>query len=277
MKYYYSLLIVFLFFIFSCNDDLAKEKPATDSNFNHLELDTVLNRTFTADWKMLTKDFDTWYNYSYYNVNLSEDFIPLDFDSATIGKYNFIHKLVTENVVALKIGILQGKTVYKLFKPLSRDEAIITTSKQSAATEMAHFEMEGKEIADFNFTDLNGKIYNKASTKGKILVLKCWFINCVACVKEFPELNKLVDSFTGKDDIVFISLAFDPKEDLEKFLKTKPFKYATVPAMKDYVISKLNITQFPTHLLIGKDGKIKKVVNKIENILPFIKAESEKK
>ena len=97
-----------------------------------------------------------------------------------------------------------------------------------------------------------------------------------ACVKEFPELNKLVDEYHGRNDIVFISLALDTKENLLKFLEKKEFKYASVPEMKNYMDKKLNITQYPTHLLIDRNGKIMKVVNRIDDLIPFIKIEAGK-
>ena len=183
---------------------------------------------------------------------------------------------MTGNVIAFKTKILKGKSVYQLFKLDSNDESIIAASKQMASTEFAYYKMEGTEIPDFNFEDLNGKVYNKISTKGKIVILKCWFIRCVACVKEFPKLNILVNTYQGREDVVFISLATDTKEDLIKFLKTREFKYATIPEMNNYMVSKLNINQFPTHILIDKEGKIKKVVNNIEDILPFLTIETEK-
>ena len=36
---------------------------------------------------------------------------------------------------------------------------------------------------------------------------------------------------------------------------------------------KLNITQYPTHLLIDRNGKIRKVVNRIDELVPFLKNE----
>jgi hypothetical protein len=65
----------------------------------------------------------------------------------------------------------------------------------------------------------------------------------------------------------------DTKKDLIKFFETKEFKYATVPEMKHYMIKKLNITQYPTHLLIDRNGKIRKVVNRIDELVPFLKNE----
>ncbi len=238
---------------------------------------SVSDQIFTTDWKTLTKDFMTWYNYTYYNVRLSQDFIGLDLDSIKIDKAAFLNKLMTENVVAFKTKILQGQSVYQLFKLNSNDESIKATIKQMASTEIPHFKMEGFEIPEFNFTDLMGKVYNKLLTKGKIVILKCWFIHCGACVKEFTELNKLVDDNHERDDILFLSLALDSKQDLIKFFETKDFKFATVAEMKNYIVNKLNITEYPTHLLIDRNGKIIKVVNRIDDLVPFLKNETDKK
>jgi thiol-disulfide isomerase/thioredoxin len=247
----------------------TKKIPTNNKN-------SVSNKVFTTDWTTLTKDFMTWYNYTYYNIRLSQDFIGLDIDSIEIDKATFLNKLLTGNVVAFKIKILQGEPVYKLYKLNSNDESIKATIKQMASTEMEHFKMEGIENPKFNFTDLNGKTYNNSSTKGKIIVLKCWFIHCVACVKEIPELNKLVEQNENRNDILFISLAIDAKQNLIKFLKTKEFNYAVIPEMENYMVDKLHITTYPTHLLIDKSGKIVKIVNRIDDLIPFLKRETAK-
>jgi len=269
------LLIVIIVSQYSCNNDNTNRNSTgtKESSANAETVDSVSDKVFVTDWKTLTKSFMTWYNYSYYNIHLSQDFIGLNIDSIRIDKTAFLNQLMTGNVVAFKIKIVRGEPVYKLFKLNSKDESIKTTIKQMASTEMTYHKMEGTEIPDFHFTDLNGNVYDKSSTKGKIVVLKCWFIHCVACIAEFPALNKLVEDNKGRNDILFISLALDDKRDLLKFLKTKEFKYAVIPQMKNYVVDKLNVTEFPTHLLINKNGKIIKVVNRIEDLVPFIKKE----
>lgn len=274
-KPYIPVLLITISFLLSCNSVHEKEKSAKDkvpiSQFSN----TVSIQTFSTDLDTLTKDFLTWYNYTYNNVLLSEDFIGLDTDSQTIDKKTFLDKLTNENVVPFRTKIVNGQSVYQLFKLNSKDENIKTTIKQMASTEMAHYKMEGSQIPDFRFTDLNGKVYDKSSTKGKIVVLKCWFIHCVACVKEFPELNKLVDENQSRNDIVFISLAIDNKKDLQKFLNTKEFKYAVIPETENYMTAKLNISEYPTHFLIDKNGKILKVVNRIDELTPILKKQLE--
>jgi len=274
MKLIFAFLILQL--LLSCNNDnrlqLSNVNDTGKVNYN----EALSNEKFTIFPDIILKDFTTWYNYTYDNVRLSQNFIGLDVDSVEIDKTTFLNKLITENVVAFKTRLLQGEPVYKLYTLNSSDKSIKSTIKQLASIEMKNYKMEGKQLREFNFTDLNGNNYTTVSTKGKVLVLKCWFIHCVACVREFPECNKLVDENANRKDILFISLASDSKKDLTKFLKTKQFKYAAIPETDNYMTAKLNIDEYPTHLLIDKTGKIIKVVNSIEELAPFLKKETEK-
>jgi thiol-disulfide isomerase/thioredoxin len=131
--------------------------------------------------------------------------------------------------------------------------------------------MKGKELQGFNFTDLDGKVYDKVTTAGKIVVLKCWFIGCVPCIEKMPALKELVNQYKNQRDIVFVSLAFDKKEDLKKFLAKKTFDYAVVANQKDYLIKDLEVTSFPTHILINKKGKVVKVAGSYEEMETALK------
>ena len=139
-----------------------------------------------------------------------------------------------------------------------------------AQTAMTLSKMEGKELPAYHFTDLNGRLYDKNSTKGKILVIKCWFIHCGACVKEFPALNTLVDRYKDRNDIQFVSLASDAKPNLVSFFAKKPFKYATVPDMDSYMTKQLAVNAYPMHLLINREGEIVKVTNAIDDLIPSL-------
>lgn len=116
--------------------------------------------------------------------------------------------------------------------------------------------------------------YSPATTKGKIVVIKCWYIGCVACAQEFSEVNKLVDGYKDWDDILFVSLAMDGKEELVDFLKSNELKYVTVPNMEDLMQSKLGIGSYPTHLLLDRAGKIVKVVDRIDELKPFLEKQA---
>jgi thiol-disulfide isomerase/thioredoxin len=228
----------------------------------------------------ILKDFMTWYNYDYNNIRLAQDFIALDTNSTVLNKAQFLNKLLTGKFFAIKTALKGSIPTYKLFKLNNKDAAITSTIMQSASSEISNYKMEGKKLPDFNCTDLNGVVYNKANTKGKILIIKCWFIHCVTCVKEFPELNQLVKDYSQDKNVIFLSLASDNKNDLINFLNKKPFNYAVIPNSDMFMKQSLGIQSYPTHLFVDQNGTIQKVVNSAEDLIAFlqkVKLETETK
>ena len=151
---------------------------------------------------------------------------------------------------------------YQLYKAGGDvDKSIMETIKNKAQMAYRYLQFEGSHLPQFNFKDLNGNVYNSETTRGKIVVLNCWYIHCQACNEEMPELNKIVDQTKNSNDIVFIGLAFDKADSLKQFLKKKEFKYAIVPDKEKYLMSDLGIVYYPTHIIIDRQGRIRKVVD----------------
>jgi thiol-disulfide isomerase/thioredoxin len=218
----------------------------------------------------ILKDFSAWYNYTYHNIRLAQDFIGMDKDAAVIEKAAFLRLLSSGRFVPLKTALQNNKPVYRLHSVMRMDENIKNTVLQMASSELEHYNMEGKMLPPYEFTDLAGNRYNASSTRGKVLLLKCWFINCFACVQEFPELNKLVETYKNRKDILFVSLASDAKQDLLLFLQKRKFNYAVVPEKGSYMEDQLKVSAYPTHILVNKKGAIVKVTNAVEDMLPFL-------
>ncbi|MGB3467541.1 MAG: TlpA disulfide reductase family protein [Cyclobacteriaceae bacterium] len=239
--------------IFSCQENPEKEVK-TSSGIEEIET-----------------DFMKWWIYHNKFVSLSEDFIGLDEKSAEISKEDFLGKLITGHYIPLKIKSDRDVIRYKLHRlDDAADKSIGITIKNESLTSLRHFRMEGATVPEFNLTDMNGNSYTSENIRGKTLVLKTWFISCVACVKEFPELNELVDNFEERNDVVFLSLALDTEEKLEKFLAKKKFSYPVVPEQKTLITEELNLHIYPTHLVINGDGKIMKVVNKASELISYL-------
>jgi len=220
----------------------------------------------------LTKDFDTWYRYTYYNVPLSRDFKALGTAGQSLPKKAFLRQLVTGKVLALRNGTDHNRPVYQLYTYAGKHRQIRQASQQFAQEELAYVDWEGKPLPAFHFTDLQGKSYTPATTHGKVLVLKCWFIGCVACVKEFPEVNALATSYQHNKDVLFISLANDNATRLRFFLQRTPLKYAAVPDSRAYTQEKLHFIGYPMHLVVGRDGKIAHVTNSVGYLASAIDA-----
>ena len=227
-----------------------------------------------ANFKTLEKDFITWWTYHNNNIILSSNFIAVDDLSNKISKEDFLEKLTSGDYIPLKLNPKDSLTCYKLYKlDQSSDSEIRSQIKSSSTADFIHFKAEGKSFPKFQFVDLNGLIYNNYNTKGKIVVIKCWFIGCHACVAEFPELNKLVENYRNRKDIIFISLALDSKEKLNDLLSQKKFSYPVVAAQEKFITKELNVNIYPTHIIIDQNGVIRKVVNNANEMILALRGE----
>lgn len=115
-------------------------------------------------------------------------------------------------------------------------------------------ELLDKKAPSFSVTDIEGSTYSLDELKGKVVVLNFWFTHCKPCVKEMPELNKVVNKFKSKG-VIFLAFALDKKEALHKFLAKTPFSYHIV-AESQSIADKYKVGAFPTHVIIDKDSKV---------------------
>ncbi len=229
-----------------------------------------------VDVKELQSDFMKWWTYHSSMISLSSDFVGLDELSDTVGKKQFLEKLGTGKYIPLRLASDSEGETYKLLQlDSSANDGIGITMGNESMTNLKHFNMEGMAFPEFDFTDLDGNRYNNQTTQGKTLILKTWFIGCVACVAEFPELNELVEKYRKRDDLLFISLALDSRAELEEFLKKKDFDYAVVPKQEEFIKRKLDLQLYPTHLIVDKNGSIAKVLNKASEMSLFLEGETE--
>ncbi len=109
-------------------------------------------------------------------------------------------------------------------------------------------------IPDFHFTTLDGTSGTLAGLQGKVVVLDCWFTTCAGCVIEKASLNKLVDAYAGDTNVVFLSIALNDAPTVQRFLERTPSKFKVVPEGQE-ICDKLGVTGYPTHIIIGRDGK----------------------
>jgi len=247
------LLLLFIFTIVSCSEKADCGQP--EVNVENLQ-----------------KDFMKWWTYYNERIDLSSDFTAIDNSSDKISKEAFLQCLMTGIYIPVKLTTKDtSKIYYQIYKLVeTADKGIKDAITYASVVEYGHYKMAGQKFPKFSFTDLNGRLYTNENTKGKFVVLKCWYISCKACVAEFPELNEIVNQYKKRDDIVFVSLAFNKADALKEFLLKKPFNYATVSDQKSFLMDTLKVSLYPTHFIIDREGDIIKVVNravKLKSIL----------
>ncbi|MBF4507366.1 TlpA family protein disulfide reductase [Flavobacterium sp. JLP] len=223
----------------------------------------------------IQKSYTEWSVYQNKKIMLSRDFTALDSSSKEISKEAFLDQLANGNFIPIRLKTDNSTFYYKLFKILPKtDTSIKATINQIGFDAYKNYKMEGIVFPKFSFKDLNGNLVTNESMKGKIIVIKCWYIHCTPCIKEFPQVNKLVEEYKDRKDIVFMSLAEDSPEQLKTFLARKPLSYSVVPDMKEYMNESLQLNSFPTHFILNKEGLIAKVLPNFESLEVALTKES---
>lgn len=223
----------------------------------------------------IQKTFTDWSAYQSKKIMLSRDFVALDILSKEISKETFLDQLANGNFIPIRLKSDDSIYYYKLFKiqPKS-DTSIKATINQTGFDAYKNYKMEGTPFPDFSFKDLNGNIVSNETMKGKIIVIKCWYIHCTPCIREFPQVNHLFEEYKDRKDILFISLAEDSPEQLKAFLARKPLSYSVIPDMKIYMNESLQLNSFPTHFILNKEGLISKVLPNFESLEVALAKES---
>ena len=258
---YFLMIFVTCLTLSSCQNKSKKVQ-------SNLETKSI---TDNLEINSLQRDFMKWWTYEKTEINLSSDFIALNTNGVKIGKEEFFEKMNTGDFIPFKIENGTETEKYRLVKLEENAEPEIRQEiKRLSLEHWSNYKKIGEKFPQFHFTDLNGNTYSNESLKGKTIVMKMWYIQCVPCVAEFPKLNKLVDKFEDRKDIVFISLAWDSKKDLTELLKKKPFNYIVIPDQKQFIDDKLEVRKYPTHIVIGKDGKYQRFPDNADRLIAYL-------
>lgn len=116
--------------------------------------------------------------------------------------------------------------------------------------------MIGAQIPEFEATSIDGKKINKESLKGKLSIINFWFISCSPCVAEIPGLNSLVEKY-GTNQINYIAIGRDGKQDITEFLKKNPWNFDQIPDGDQIIQENFKLRWgYPTTFLLNKNTKI---------------------
>jgi len=226
--------------------------------------------------KVILKDFMTYLNYNTRELKFSEDFSTYSTAGAPISKAQFFSLYASGAYLPIRLKAEDGQLVYRLYgvSEFNTTTDMLRTIKQFGSYAENEYLQIGKPLTGFNFTDLHGKVYTTDMLKGKIVALKFWFIKCHACNEEIPALNKVVEGYKDRKDILFLSLATDAPTDLQAFLKKTKFNYAVISEQHNYLEKHFQTSSYPTHVLINKKGIVTLVTSDAKTLTEKLKKEA---
>jgi thiol-disulfide isomerase/thioredoxin len=130
------------------------------------------------------------------------------------------------------------------------------------ATEFANqanltWEDANSPLPAFELADLSGKTWNLASLKGKVTFVNFWATWCGPCVMELPRLEKLIEKYKDRSDVLFITLNLDVNPGLAQlFMKEHGFSFVVIPA-HTYAWETLNLQGLPANWIVDGNGVVR--------------------
>lgn len=113
---------------------------------------------------------------------------------------------------------------------------------------------------DFSLQTLEGQTITLADYRGeKAVVLDFWATWCPNCQRDMPVLNKLYNEYQGEVEVIGINLQ-EKTDKVQKFVEQRGINFPVVLDPTASVSRSYGVQYTNTHILIGKDGALVKIV-----------------
>jgi peroxiredoxin len=115
----------------------------------------------------------------------------------------------------------------------------------------------GNAAPTFSLSGMNGQLYSLGEATKKGPVLAAFFkISCPVCQFTFPFLERLYEAYGG-DKVSIWGISQDDPPDTKEFSQEYGLKFTALIDGDGYPASnQYGLTNVPTILLIGSDGKV---------------------
>ena len=116
----------------------------------------------------------------------------------------------------------------------------------------------GSKFPYFDKLDINNNKISSGDLKDKITVINFWNIKCIPCIKEMPDLNRIMEEYNKLGNYKFIAFTFNTKEQIENLFASRKdvkFDYLQIPSSGD-IQNALGIRFNPISFILDGDGTI---------------------
>ncbi len=119
--------------------------------------------------------------------------------------------------------------------------------------------LNAQTVSNFRLKDITNTSRSFEELKGaRLTVIDFWATWCKPCKKAIPELNKIYQTFKDRG-VNVIGINCDGPRSVSKvtpMVNSLQISYSILLDINSEVMNKLNLSAFPTLILVNPDGKI---------------------
>ncbi len=118
---------------------------------------------------------------------------------------------------------------------------------------------QGSPLGDFTLQDLNGNTVKLSDYAGRPVLVNSWATWCPPCRAEMPDLEAYYQAHQDEGFIILALNAGEPKGTAANFATGMGLSFPVLLDTNTNVLNAMGIRNFPTSILVGRDGVVKTV------------------
>ena len=120
--------------------------------------------------------------------------------------------------------------------------------------------LPGDQVTEFFLTDTRDSLVSIRDFSDKVVYINFWATWCGPCLKNIPELNKMIKEFSGNDDVVFVNIClFSVKDKWEKTIRKTQLQGINLfpeGAWGEKLSAEFAVRSVPTYVILNKENKL---------------------
>jgi len=227
------------------------------------------------DEYLVSEDYKSWVLPLYYAYEQRLDLLR---DSASVKKPGYTLEKIKQLFTGKVRDFYLNRFVEKRIGGSNSIEQLIATQKEmqtfinaisssTLKTNLANNFIEkkqqlmqvqiGKPAPAFTLPSDQGKVFNLADFKGKVIYIDLWASWCGPCRQEMPAYKKLSDKFKTNQQVVFVSIAVhNGEKEWRNALKEEKPDWLQLYDSEGTVAQAYVANAIPKYILIDKEGKM---------------------
>ncbi len=117
----------------------------------------------------------------------------------------------------------------------------------------------GAQLGNFTLTDVTGKQVRLSDYAGRPVLINAWATWCPPCQAEMPDLNAYYKAHSSQGFVILAINAGETAAQASAFANQLGLTFPILLDPSESLMDTLHIADFPTSILVGRDGTVKAI------------------